>query len=134
MAIAAVLSAVMLLSAAPASAFDDSGVSPQGFNRFQYVDACYGQGDLWFQEDAYRYNADTITFQWWISGITYGSNRGTMHIKANTPGAADHQFPDYHLGGGQVFYAHISARLAYQWSFLWVPASGGSCISWTPAL
>ena len=132
-ALLAVLALVLVTSGSAIA--DDSGISPQGFNRFQYQDAFYKQGNAWYQYDAYRRDANTITFQWWISGSCYQCNPGTMTIHADTPGAAYHNFNSYHLGGGQVFYAHISAQLAYSWSFNWQPVSpGGAHVVFTARL
>lgn len=112
--------ALVFTLATPASAFDDFGISNQGFNRWQY-DACATHGALHFQYDAYRYNSDTVTFQFWVG------DPGHMRIQAVTPGSVVHDWAVYQLGLGRVWYAHITARLSYIWTFDWWPDSGGSC-------
>jgi hypothetical protein len=119
--------ALVFSVASSASAYDDFGISPQGFNGWQYDD-CTGAGALHFQHLAYRLNGDTITFQFWVG------DDGRMNIQADTPGAVNNQHRVYQLGLGRVWYEHITARLHYKWSLSWWPDTGGSCTIFTPAL
>jgi hypothetical protein len=110
------------LGVGPAAAFDDFGISEQGFNNWQY-DACATHGDLHFQYLGYRYSSDTITVQFWVGAY------GWMHIYVSGQGT-DHPYRVYQLGLGRVWYAHISARLTYTWWFDWRPDSGGDCAAY----